>query len=247
MFKTILYPIIILLMSEVFITSILAQESEFKTVDEEIVLDNSHIDYLQLYLNMPEVQPIPYWIRSTYNKMPGDYFRIPEGADSTIISAEEVSEISNLLTASVVNHLYNDMILNSVRGYEYSLLGGKIHRREYHIYYAQGDTIYVISGWLGKFLSFYRAVPGEFRYDVDELNEQVRKLSPTYRMADKSSFKRIDDKGNYLLEYIDRENMMRVRNYLIYGTLILPGSETGESRKYNLIEITKFIDKEVMP
>jgi len=224
-----------------------ADHSNFVIIDKVKALDSSHSHYLKLFLNIPEVQPIPYWIRSLYDKTPGDYFRPPEGASRTSLSEGEVTEIESTLTKAFTNSLYDHFIIDSLEGFEYFFSDGKIHRREYHIYYAQGDTIYVISGWLGKFLSFYRAVPGDFRYSIDELQNEVRKISPSYKIADSGSFKRIDEKQNYFLEYVDRENMTRVRNYLIYGTFIFPGKTEGENKRYNLIEVTRFIDKEVIP
>ncbi len=227
------------------------EEAKFEVVERAREKYGIHDGYLGLVPFPVPDGKFQYWVRQRFPKTPGDYFTWPIGGDSASLQKSEYSEIQETLGSSVDSAYYDDFILNNLNGYEYTIGEGRrkesVYRREYHIYYALGDTIYVISGWLGKFLSFYRAIPGEFRYDADELNAQVKELSSAYRMTDKSSFKRIDDKGNYLLEYVDRENMMRVRNYLIYGTFILAGSETGESRKYNLIEITKFIDKEVMP
>ncbi len=94
---------------------------------------------------------------------------------------------------------------------------------------------------------FYRVIPGGFRYDTSQLQNEVRKLSPSYRKTKNDSFKRIDEEKNYFLEYIDRENMMRVRNYLVDATFIFDDSGQGTMKKYNLVEITRFIDPEVMP
>jgi hypothetical protein len=229
----------------------LAEEGQFKIVDRAKETYIIHDGYLG-------VRPYPlldggiqHWVRQRFANTPGDYFRWPEGADTTSLNEPEYTEIRKTIRETVYSAYYDDFILANLNGYEYTIGEGRpdgpVHRREYHIYYAREDTIYVISGWLGKFLSFYRAVPGEFRYDVDQLSEQLEKLSTSSSKPHKDSFNRIDDKGNYLLESVDRENMIRVRNHLIYGTFIFPGTDSGVSKLYNLIEITKFIDPEVMP
>jgi hypothetical protein len=241
----------ILLILAIWPKSLPALDNNFEIVERGKEIYGIHSGFLGLVpFAMPDGK-FQYWVRQRFPKTPGDYFRWPEGADTTSLNEPEYAEIRKTIRETVDSAYYNDFMLTNMNGYEYTIgegsSEGPVHRREYHIYYARGDTIYVISGWLGKFLSFYRAVPGEFRYEVDELKKQVNKLSASYRIADKNSLKRVDDKGNYLLEYVDRENMMRVRNHLIYGTFIFPGTEKGVSKLYNLIEITKFIDPEVIP
>jgi hypothetical protein len=54
------------------------------------------------------------------------------------------------------------------------------------------------------------------------------------------------DSLNYLLEYVDKEKMFRIRNYLIKATLP-PASPDAPESYHNLIEVTKFYDKEAIP
>lgn len=227
--------------------SSVAADSELKIIKRPLEGYTLHIHYLTPYqFPMPDGN-MQDWIRQRFPKTPGDYFREPDGADTTTIIDREFSEVRELLTENVYNSFYDDFILENLDGYEYTMGKGSVHRREYHIYYARGDTIYVISGWLGKFLSFYRAVPGNFRYDIDELQNQVELISPSYRKTKGKSFKQIDEERNYLLEYVDKENMMRVRNYLVDATFIFDDTRQGETLKYNLIEVTRFIDEDVIP
>jgi len=77
----------------------------------------------------------------------------------------------------------------------------------------------------------------------------VKQISPTFKKADKNLFKTRNNEDNYFLEFIDKENMMRIRNYLINSSNITGLEKNMESdlKTYNLIEITKFIDPEVIP
>lgn len=206
-----------------------------------------HLGYLTPYrFPMPDGK-IQDWVRQRFPKMPGDYFRWPSGADTVKLAIEEFSEIESSLQKTVDGSFYDRFVLDNLTGYGYSLDKGKIYRKEYYVSYAVGDTIYVISGWFGKFLSFYEAVPGAFRLSIEEFQARIKVLSPSYQIAKEGDFKEIDDKNNYLFEYIDKKNMTRVRNYLVDATFIPDNSTDAHVQKYNLIEITKFIDPEVMP
>ena len=224
-----------------------AGNERFELVSRDSWWRNDHYQYLgMLPLAVPDGK-MQFWVRFQTTDSPGDYFMEPAGADSMTLKQDETSEIGKLINETIEPALYDNYILENLLGYEYDISDGKVHRREYHIYYARGDTIYVISGWLGKFLSFYRAIPGDFRHSVEDFQEEVKKLSPAYAIADKGFFKKIEEERNYFLEYVDKENMTRVRNYQIFGNFTFPGQVGGEEKRYNLIEITRFIDKEVIP
>jgi len=220
---------------------------EFRLFTDRITLSFSHKPYLGLIPSALATQKLRSEIRCALPKNPGDYFLRPTGADTTDLTDSERIEFEDLLEKIISPEYYDTTILKSVTGYDYSISEGSIHRREYYVAYVLGDTIYVISGWLGKFLSFYRAVPGDFRLTTAELQKEVQNLSPPYTLTSERNFRKINEERNYLQEYVDYENMTRIRNYLIYGTFIFPGKTKSENRSYNLIEITKFIDKEVMP
>jgi hypothetical protein len=206
-----------------------------------------HIRYLGMYPTPMSDGKMEFWIRSRLPEAPGDYFRCPEKADTTTLTDSDYSQVVHLLEDNIPRRFYDSYVLAHVIGYEYTMAKGSIHRREYYVSYARGDTIYVISGWLGKFLSFYRAIPGDFRYEVSQLQAEVQKLVLSYRETKEDSYKKIDEEKNYFLEYINRENMLRVRNYLVDATFIFDDSRQAAKTTYNVIEITKFIDPEVMP
>jgi hypothetical protein len=223
----------------------LAAQDDFRLVGPIGSYSTSQERYLGIY-PVPIALKIPHWVRNKNTKLPGDYFQPPLGADTTALNDAEFSEIESLLVENIYSAFYDDFVLQNTAGYEYTLEDSAVTRREYHISYARGDTIYVISGWLGKFFSFYRAIPGDFRYDAGELQREIRKISLSYQEAKDNAFRSIQEEYNYLLEYVDVPNKMRVRNYQIDAqfTFGVPGNK---ERRYNLIEITKFIDPEAMP
>ncbi len=223
-----------------------AGDNEFRLVGPVSAYSSSHRGHLGINPASTADGSMQYWIRDRDSRHPGDYFLRPHGADSTSLTDTEFSEIESLLRQNVYDSYYDDLVLESLSGHEYTFADSAVWRREYYVRYARGDTIYVISGWLGKFLSFYRAVPADFRYDIDELQNQVKLLSPSYRKAKEKSFKQIDQEINYFLEYVDKQNKMRVRNYQINAGFRY-GVSGDRGKKYNIIEITKFIDPEVMP
>jgi hypothetical protein len=225
----------------------IAAESPFEIVKRAMEAGGLHRRYV-----LPHAYPMTYGkvmesVRQKSPYTPGDYSLWPIGADTITLNEQQRSEISEQLNENIRLSFYDDFVLQHLHGYEYTIGSDSIQRREYYVSYARGDTIYVISGWLGKFLSFYRAIPGDFRYDTSQLQNEVGKLSPSYRETKDDSFKRIDEEKDYFLEYLDRDNMMRVRNYLVDATFIFDDSRQGTMKKYNLIEITKFIDPEAMP
>jgi hypothetical protein len=114
--------------------------------------------------------------------------------------------------------------------------------------YSQGDTIYVISGWIGKFLSFYRAVPGITKYDLRDLQENVSRLAAFDIQIPEEAYDKSSHDSCYFIEYVSREKMARIRCYHVSEEV---GVDTTANRLITnprtLIEITKFIDKEVMP
>jgi hypothetical protein len=223
-----------------------AGESEFRLVGPISTYARSQERYLGIFPISAPDGSMSYWSRDRDSRHPGDYFFTPESADSTSLTDTEFSEIESLLLKNVYDSYYDDFVLENLTGYEYTFADSAIWRRDYHVCYARRDTIYVISGWLGKFLSFYRAVPGDSRHDIDELQNQVKLLSPSYRKTKEKSFKQIDEEINYFLEYVDKPNKMRIRNYQIDAGFRY-GVSGDIEKKYNLIEITKFIDPEVIP
>jgi len=207
----------------------------------------SPLNELGIIPNTALADVVPFWRRYESIKAPGDYYTSPIGADTMTLSSEDKKEIILLLKINIITAVYDSTILDNISGYQYKLYSEKEKRREYFIRYAKGDTIYVISGWLGKFLSFYQAIPGSTCYSLNEFQNNVKKLSPSYIKAPDSSF-RVNPNGPYFLEHYDKEYMLRIRGYLI-GEQASVDTTTGYpiEKNYSLIEITKFIDKGMIP
>jgi len=186
--------------------------------------------------------------RSRDSSHPGDYYRFPQGAETTSLTPDEFSEISNGLRSFIDSSYYDSYVVSNLTGFSYEMAGGKVKRREYHVRYVKGDTTYVISGWLGKFLSFYKVVPGNIKYTVDELQQEGRKISPAFVRAGQEHFRKIIDEWKYFIEYIDKERLIRIRTYIIEEVTSQPSEYgSGSLKPLSLIEITKFLDPEVIP
>jgi hypothetical protein len=180
----------------------------------------------------------------------GDYYRSPWwGADSITLASNEKTNIDMLLIENISSAFYDSFILNNMRGYQYQLKEYEnFIRREFYIRYSQGDTIYVISGWLDKFLSFYRAVPERIEYDLSELQAHVSRLAAFDVDIPLTAFKSAPRESPYFVEYINKERMFRIRRYHIAEEIGM----NEENRRpimvpRTLIEITKFLDPEMVP
>jgi len=224
----------------------LGEEAEFRIVEPLMAMSYSQLKYLGILPSQRVDGRVPFWARVRHPKHPGQYFNWPDGANSMSVENSERAELESLLRQNVRDTYYNRYVLENVSGYEYTFDDSVVWRREYFVSYAKGDTIYVIAGWLGKFFCFCRAVPGDFRYDARDLQKEIVKISPSWGIAKENSFTHIDEEFNYLLEYIDKSSKMRVRNYQI-DAVFRSDKPSEKERKYNLIEITKFIDPEVIP
>jgi len=249
MFGKIIVVVFILI---AFLEGIIKAEDNAFSIDSlnnEIAYTGYHHKYLglSLYIPVPDGN-IDIWRRSRFSKTPGDYFRYPRGADTTTLSESEFAEVNNMLMQNIKNSYYDSTILANIKGYKYEQDHGKVKRREYYISYSRADTIYAISGWLGKFFSFYQVIPGYFGLTIDEFQNKALKLSSNYIQADKNNFISEKDKVIYFTEYIDRDSMMRIRNYQMAKVGVSEDRAHHEGKRYyNVIEITKFLDKEVMP
>jgi hypothetical protein len=224
-------------------------ESNFKLLDDQrslFEISNFHLNFIGFVINIPA--PI-FPLRMHDLKAPGDYFRHPRGAESIELTKADINEVENSLMNTIGFQYYDSYILDNLTGYEYSLLGGKILRREYYVKYARGDTIYVISGLLGEFLSFYRAISDETRLSVEQVKNEASGLSPAVRFEKNDSFVAKENEYIYFLEHLDRESKLRVRNYQVveYWQQSDKNRDDSIGKYYNLIEITRFLDEEAMP
>ena len=90
--------------------------------------------------------------------------------------------------------------------------------------------------------------------DVDDreatvIKAEAGKLSPAIEFQKKDSFTEMEDDYIYFVEYVDRDRILRVRNYQVieYWMDEDKVKESPEGKYYNLIEITRFLDEEAMP
>ncbi len=235
-----------------YLTSVAQQNSDFKILkDKEQIgaILNFHSRYLGMGVRYALPEAVPPWLRMPEIQTPGDYFRHPAGADELKLTNTDIKEVEGSLDATVSPRYYDSYILDNLTGYEYELLEGKVSRREYYVKYSRGDTIFVISGLLGKFLSFYRAIPGEFRLSIDQLKEDAAQLSTSLKLDDNDSFVEKENDYIYFIEHIDRKGKLRVRNYQVVESWQEADKDRDDSigKYYNLIEITKFLDEEALP
>jgi len=191
---------------------------------------------------------VPFNLRSPNDKNPGDYFYSPMTVDAIILENSIRAEIHGLLSSFIDTAFFSDYIISRLSGFSYQLCDQCGHRKEFHIRYSRGDTLYVISGWIGKFISFYRAVPGDFKLSIRQLQNEIAKLSPSYQIADSNAFIVKNTRSGYFCKRVDKQNMVRVRNYTITEVSDPRNKQDmNQSWTYNLIEITKFLDKEMIP
>lgn len=210
---------------------------------------NIYSPLYELKINLiPEISgAIPDEIRqSLYKKVAGDYYRNPLNAPKGIISREEKGLVWNFLKDNIKAANYDSMILENISVFEYKLDKEEIPRRDCFLRYSEADTIYVISGWIGKFFSFYKAVPEIHKYKLSELNERISEIATFNIKIPKDAYEKYSKDNTYFIEYIDRERMLRIRCYHISEQRKGQAS-AFVSDPYTLIEITRFIDKEMVP
>lgn len=219
-----------------------------------IALFPLYSEYIKLG-QIPISTGLNFIIRQPVSGYPGDYFWFADFGLRRVngkskfqceLTVPEKEKISSFLIDNLYADSASDGIVSSLAGFAYDFPGGP--RREAYGMFVDGDTVYVISGWLGKFISFYRVVPGDFRLSASELMKELDKITPLSKAlkGKEDAFRHEADSTNYLLEYIDREGMFRVRNYLM-KTVLPPSPPNSPDKFYNLIEITKFYDKEAIP
>jgi hypothetical protein len=130
---------------------------------------------------------------------------------------------------------------------------GSSKRKEYFIRYTDGKYVYVISGWWPRFIQFYRASLGKFRFRQEQFKSQLLKL---LRDGDTFSKAKMDmySKDDFYL-YKGVNGNVVVCNYNVKASYYEGRSEAPDlgqpppmfSDWYNIIEITIYLDKEFMP
>ena len=225
----------------------LPADSHFRTQTEPRIIASPQ-KQLGIGLFVPAIDVVFFDRRQPGIEAPGDYYRFPWGADTITITSAMKIEIVTALQAAIRPVFFDTLVVGSITGYRYRLRAEQLHREEYHVRYCQGDTVYVISGWTGKFLSFYRAVPGVIKYDLNELQQNISRFAAFDVQIPQEAYDKSSHENPYFVEYVNRDKMTRIRCYHV-------SEETGVDTTSNslitiprtLIEITKFIDKEVMP
>jgi hypothetical protein len=226
----------------------IAESSQFAISDEPLNIQTPR-EYFGLTLRYAVNDGgIDQFRRDFQLKSPGIYYLWPRGAHKIELESTEFYEVLNWLKSNIEPAFYDLYVLMHLKGFYYELQGGSTKRREYHVRYVKSDTIFVISGWLGKFYCFYMATPTNEKYSVSHLQQKLKNICPDYVAGNDSLFRKQAETENYFLDYVDRDRMTRVRNFFVDEGL--RPSEDGQrliGSKYNVIEITKYIDKEAMP
>ncbi len=105
-------------------------------------------------------------IRSAHKAFPGDYFwparTYSKNKDIIMPNSEEKRQIMQFLKESFPGKFQDSSLIDSAQNstYQCSFRTDSI-RNEFYLMLSEGDTIYVISGWYGKFMSLFRATPYE--------------------------------------------------------------------------------------
>ena len=228
------------------IISSISCAAEF-ALNPEPVNINSPIQ--QLGINMvPElIETPPSWIRqSLYKSYAGDYYRSPFPIPKSIIKEDEKISAWTFLNDGIKPANYDSSIFNNICAYEYKLLNEDAPRRDIFLRYSKADTIYVLSSWSGKFISFYRSVPRFSKYNLDELNKNIAQISRLDIKIPTEIYEHCSRDIPYFIEYVDKVKMLRIRCYHI-SEQRMNGEVQYSDGPYTLIEITRFLDKEMVP
>jgi hypothetical protein len=211
--------------------------------------DNVYSPDEKLQINkIPQISTIiPIWIRQLpYNKIAGNYYLSPLNIRKSIIRPDELKSIWDFLYNNINTQYFDSAIITQIGVFEYKMANDPIPRRDIFLRYSNADTIFVLSGWFDKFISFYRTVPGFHKYKLQELNSVINSLSSLNIKIPKKVFNDCSKDSTYFIEYVDRDRMLRVRCYHIAE------QRNGQDNSsimdpYTLIEITRFLDKEMVP
>ncbi len=242
--------------------NVVTEFAAYSGVHSGVIPGSSYRPYLSLGYMSIETVPNGL-IRQPNNFFAGDYFWPPNAfqmvypdssAFAKSLTFTERNQIEALIERYYAPRFSDTAIISSLQGYYYEFYSSSSYhfecgpRREFYTMLAEGDTIFVVSGIMGKFMSFYRAVPGDFRLSPEQFLSQVRGVSSIIdglKIAG-GDLTQKDDPDNYLLQYINKQALIRLRNYQLEAVLppADPGSRTP--RIYNLIEITKILDGSII-
>jgi hypothetical protein len=197
-------------------------------------------------------------LRAPNESGPGDYFWSPDAFSLQEqkghyfiygLTNDGRRTVAQFLEEYFPAKFSDSLIVNAIRGYCYNFTNGG--RLENYLMLADGDTVYVLSGWLGKFKSLFRAVPNRKKLTKEEFISQVRQFSSIlddveiadslFAMEDDSRYDR-QDFDFYFMEYFYRRHGIWLRNYPARLRLPPSSPQRGLGRVYNIIEITRIED-----
>jgi hypothetical protein len=194
-------------------------------------------------------------LRSANDIYPGDYFwppfTVPRGSSIDQPSAKEKQQIAQFLKEYFPEQFQNPALIDSAWAYNYGCYEN-VDRREFYVMLSQGDTIFVISGWMGKFISFFRVVPHDRKATPSGFIKQVKDLAPALgklglsdSLAKVYNYAGVVD-SNYFMETYDKDSRLWLRHYPFKAVLPPDNPEKGKERLYNLIEISKIYDQDML-
>jgi hypothetical protein len=204
---------------------------------------------------------VSFFLRSANSGLPGDYFW-PAVADlpPEILSyvnysikrpsAEEKKEIMQFLKDYFLVRFQIPALIDSAQTYTISCLYTPDSvRHEFYLMLSEGDTIYVISGWFGKFMSLFRAspydkrlTPADFIAQAIQIAPRIRKLSLSDQMV-KVDTGQVWEEKTYFLQAYEISNHLWLRHYPISVVLPPDDPKSAKEKLYNLIEISKIYDQ----
>ncbi len=198
-------------------------------------------------------------VRSSNGIYPGDYFWPAfAGYPSSLglpqfkleqLDAEEKQSLVRFLKEYFPEKFHISALIDSIRTYTYGCYSGDRH--EFYLMLSEGDTIYVISGWFGKFMSLFQAVPSNKILTPADFIKQIKEIAPALRKSKLSdSLVSVDnyvygERGDttFFMQAYDPVNRMWFRNYPT--KLVLPPADPakGKEKPYNIIEISQIYDE----
>jgi hypothetical protein len=202
-----------------------------------------------------------FFLRSANDIYPGDYFWPAfAGTPPAILSypnyliknpsSEEKQQIALFLKDYFPMRFQNPALIDSAQAYTLRCLYTPDSvRHEFYIMLSEGDTIYVISGWDGKFISFFRANPYDKKLTPTDFIAQAIQIAPGLgKLALSDQMVKVDtgkvwEEKTYFLQSYEISNRLWLRHYPISVVLPPDNPETGKEKLYNLIEISKIYDQ----
>lgn len=193
-------------------------------------------------------------VRSANTVLPGDFFwpSTIYSDDMAIkrITPEEKKQIALFLKDYFPEKFQDSTLIDSAQSFTYRCMYTPDSvRHEFYLMLSEGDTIYVISGWFGKFMSLFRAspydkrlTPADFIAQAIQIAPRIRKLSLSDQMVKVDTGQAWEEK-TYFLQAYEISNHLWLRHYPISVVLPPDNPKSAKEKVYNLIEISKIYDQ----